>query len=80
VKVELPDTPVYLQRGEFFGERALLYNRPRQATIVTVEECRLLYLDREPFLELLRAHPSIREAIEKVLEARFGAPPQTQGI
>jgi voltage-gated potassium channel len=80
VKVELPDMPVYLQRGEFFGERALLYNRPRQATIVTMEECRLLYLDREPFLELLRAHPSIREAIERVLEARFGAPPQAQGL
>ncbi len=74
VKVELPEGPVFLQRGEFFGERALIHNRPRQATIITVTECRLLYLDRQPFLDLLRAHPSIRDSIESVVQARFGQP------
>jgi voltage-gated potassium channel len=39
---------------------------------MTVTECRLLYLDRQPFLDLLRAHPSIRDSIESVVQARFG--------
>ncbi|MFC7455324.1 cyclic nucleotide-gated ion channel [Insolitispirillum peregrinum] len=74
-RVELPNSQVTLRAGEFFGETALLYDRPRQATVVTASECRLLHLDREPFLELLRAQPAIRDAVERVAEQRIGRPP-----
>lgn len=75
VRVELPNSQVQLRAGDFFGETALLYDTPRQATVVTASECRLLHLDREPFLDLLRAQPAIREAVERVAEQRIGRPP-----
>lgn len=72
VRVELPDTQVILRMGDFFGETALLYDEPRKATVVTATECRLLHLDREPFLELLQAQPSIRDSVERVAALRIG--------
>lgn len=44
----------YYQPGEFFGELALLYNTPRQATITALEDCELLSLDRETFNHIVR--------------------------
>ena len=42
-----------LRRGDFFGERALLHDAPRAATVTAVQPSRLLAMDRAAFLRLL---------------------------
>ena len=40
--------------GDYFGERALLKNEPRAATIeVTSEQCKVMELDRKSFNRML---------------------------
>jgi CRP/FNR family transcriptional regulator, cyclic AMP receptor protein len=69
VKVLLPgdacsDTIVaILGPGQEFGELSLLDGEPRSATIVALEEVRTLSLSRPDFLELLRLHPGVVEAV-----------------
>jgi CRP-like cAMP-binding protein len=43
-----------LQRGSFFGELALLADRPRSATITTLEPSRLLVLGDVQFRQVFR--------------------------
>ena len=40
--------------GEAFGELALLYNAPRQATIRAKEDCILYSLDRSTFNNIVK--------------------------
>ena len=42
-----------------FGEMALIGEDTRSATIITMEECRLLEINRSDFLQLLRSSPAI---------------------
>lgn len=44
-----------LEPGHHFGEMALLNQRPRTATVVAKTPCRLLYLSRERFFDLVQA-------------------------
>ena len=48
-----------LRDGDFFGEMALIDGGPRSASVVAVEESRLVRIRREPFLGLLREHPEL---------------------
>jgi cAMP-dependent protein kinase regulator len=41
------------QPGNYFGERALLYNERHAATAVAITYCQLLVLDRDDFNRLL---------------------------
>ncbi|CAF0754693.1 unnamed protein product [Adineta steineri] len=41
------------QPGDYFGERALLYNERRAATAIAITHCQLLVLDRADFNRLL---------------------------
>ena len=45
-QVEL-DTPIILEKGDYFGEMGLVNNNPRTATITTLEEVKLLQLKKE---------------------------------
>jgi len=42
-----------LKEGQYFGERALLKDEPRAATIITVGECNCLHLNKQAFNILL---------------------------
>ncbi len=48
-----------LKPGEFFGEMALLENAPRSASIVAVEDCKLLEFNRDNFKILMTGNPQM---------------------
>lgn len=58
--------------GDFFGEVALLYGRPRTATVTAVESCELLELERTVVESLAATRPRVREVLESFCRARVG--------
>jgi CRP-like cAMP-binding protein len=48
-----------LEKGEFFGEMAILNDKPRSATAETIEDCDMLVIDRKTFETLLRSNVEI---------------------
>jgi CRP/FNR family transcriptional regulator, cyclic AMP receptor protein len=48
-----------LQRGDFFGEMALLDGKPRSADARVAEDARLAVLSREHFLSFTRSNPNV---------------------
>lgn len=48
-----------INRGGFFGELALLSGLPRTATAKAIEDCRLLEMWREEFIEFLSTRPVV---------------------
>jgi biotin carboxylase/MFS family permease len=63
---------VELGAGAAFGERALLDNAPRNATVTTTSATRLLRIDGEALIEALQATPALRMALD--LDAETGRP------
>lgn len=59
-----------LVTGDFFGEEALLFNRPRSATITSLDFTELLRLDRDEFYLLLREFPKIKADLLRTAESR----------
>ncbi|OQY34675.1 MAG: Crp/Fnr family transcriptional regulator [Spirochaetaceae bacterium 4572_59] len=57
--------------GEFFGEMALLEEAPRSATIIAVEETKLLEFNRENFEILMKGNPQIALKLLKLFSKRI---------
>lgn len=74
VEVRLAEHAVRLGRGEFFGEVALLANRPRNADVVTLGYCQLLVLEAADFHRFLDLNPEIRAHVEQIAESRADPP------
>ena len=55
------------RRGEYFGERALILDQPRGATIVALEDVELYTLAREGFQAVRNASASFQEELRKAL-------------
>jgi CRP-like cAMP-binding protein len=61
---------VRLARGDFFGERALLRDTARAATVMATEPGQLFVLERHDFERLLAGDLSVRQRIEAALAYR----------
>lgn len=60
-----------LGAGEFFGEIALIANRPRTATIEAIEDTQLLEIDQHAITVLLMADPKVFEVLLHFLRDRL---------
>ena len=70
VDVLVAPNSVRLGSGDFFGEIALLTDKPRNADVVSAGYTNLLVLRRRDFETLLRSSPGLRDAIEKAARQR----------
>lgn len=60
-----------LEKGEFFGEMAILNDKPRSASAETIEPCDMLVIDRKTFDALLRSNVEIAIRFIKRLADRL---------
>ncbi|MDA1138261.1 MAG: peptidase domain-containing ABC transporter [Planctomycetota bacterium] len=77
-----------LREGEFFGELALLSDRPRAATIRALEKLELAWMGKEQFQDLVEKSPKVKEAISNIIglynldqapeDLRFGVTTKTE--
>jgi hypothetical protein len=63
-----------LERGDFFGEIALLEDVPRTAAVRAVSDLELVSLDRQTFLTTVAADPASAEAAGNIVAARLPSP------
>lgn len=63
--------------GDYFGEEALLFDRPRSASVTSIVPVVLLRLRREQFFEILQEFPSIRMNLSATAESRHLAQNET---
>lgn len=70
---EGPKTLAMLGPGEFFGEMAILNNKPRSATATVVEDARLLELDSRTFEQMVAKNSEIAVRLIKRLSRRLDA-------
>ena len=70
------------QLGDFFGEIALLANRPRTATVRVTNQAFLLKISHESFWELMGEYPSLGLFLEAVKDTRIKSelPAQAQAV
>jgi CRP/FNR family cyclic AMP-dependent transcriptional regulator len=60
-----------LEKGEFFGEMAILNDKPRSASAETLEGCEMLVIDRKTFDALIRGNVEIAVRFIKRLADRL---------
>ena len=59
------------QNSDVFGTWALFDDEPRVATATTLEDSRLLQIDKEDFIDLLADHVAITQSILKTMVKRL---------
>ncbi|MGW8249176.1 MAG: cyclic nucleotide-binding domain-containing protein [Anaerolineales bacterium] len=62
--------PSILGKGEYFGEEALLFDRPQSATVTAIEPTTLLYLDSDSFDEMLQEFPRTQNILSVTADSR----------
>ena len=72
-RVRLETGDVSLGTGDFFGELALITDKPRNADVLSLGYSTLLVLRKGDFRRLLARNPDIRERIRRIAEERLGA-------
>jgi CRP/FNR family cyclic AMP-dependent transcriptional regulator len=61
----------YLGQGEFFGEMAILNNKPRSATAVILEDSKLLVIDPKTFETMIKNNAEVAFRMIKKLADRI---------
>ncbi|MCB1139649.1 MAG: ion transporter [Leptospiraceae bacterium] len=61
-----------LSDGQFFGEVALLFHAPRNATVKAIDYCDIYSLDRQTFEEILNRYPQFASSVREMAENRKG--------
>ncbi len=56
-----------LEKGKFFGERALIQDEPRAAAIRAFTDCSVLTLAKDDFFSLFRSAPAVAKIFEEKL-------------
>jgi CPA1 family monovalent cation:H+ antiporter len=79
VEVVLPDEPVRLGRGDFFGEMALLSGLPRAADVVALGYCQLLVLSAADFQRFLASNPTTKAHIDLIAATRTSMNEESAG-
>ena len=59
-----------LEDGQFFGEMALLSDRPRGATARAASYCEVYLLRKESFLSAMKTFPEFKAHVEKIAQSR----------
>lgn len=77
VEVALPEGPVQLGEGRFFGEIAVLRRARRSADVVALQPTQLLVLDADDLHHLMRRRPEIGRRIHRVAHEHEGTDPVT---
>ena len=61
---------VSLSDGAFFGEMALLSDKPRNATVKATSYCDVYILHKDAFKNVIQAYPTFREHLEETHNSR----------
>ncbi len=59
--------------GDYFGELSLLFDRPRNATVVAARHSELVEIDQAAFHEMLEGFPEVKKEIQRIAQARLKA-------
>ena len=60
-----------LEAGEFFGEMALLENKPRSASAIAFEDCRLMTVNSQNFNQMVATQPQLIARLTTTLAERL---------
>jgi len=60
-----------LNKGDIFGEMAIVENKPRAATAEVCEDCTLLVVNRKNFVNLIREQPDMVVRIASLMSERI---------
>ncbi len=60
-----------LKKGEFFGEMALLENKPRSASASAFEDCKLMVVNRQNFEQMVSTQPQMIARLTTTLAERI---------
>ena len=64
-------TLAVLKQGEMFGEMALLENKPRSASAISHDACRLMVVNRENFDQMVATQPQMISRLTTMLADRL---------
>jgi hypothetical protein len=59
-----------LKEGAFFGEVAMLTQKPRSATVAALTDCELLELDRPTLDSITKTHPHVLDVLKEFAQQR----------
>jgi CRP/FNR family transcriptional regulator, cyclic AMP receptor protein len=59
-----------LGEGDFFGEMALIEDKPRNASAETLSDCEIFVLNKEDFASLMQKSPDIAQKVSEAYQTR----------
>ena len=78
VQVSLGDREIRLEAGAFFGEMALLNNKPRTADVTAIDYCQFQTLEQRDFRQFMSRHPWLRAKLAELSKQRVEATARTE--